>query len=523
MENIQECHHFPSLIEKYSKLFTELIGLNFEFSLQEKIDENTFPIQGKGDFLISTKNYSTKVLTPLMESAVQTMQTYGESFDIVNDKLLLKFTEDTCLTLLFPDYHRLSEDEQYRKLIFINDLKEISGKVYETKPVNLGILLLKDKSSLTPLLEYFSFDFIPINTCKNVKELLDLEKPLLKLIDNDSLILVVDEDYLVIGFLRKRENAEGIKQVIEAHYDIKNIRELNGNIISYLWELAKKLNNGSDFTESHKVMSNLKKHLASQGDEPIEERGLNKLVELWIEGLKKLPTYLEEKQNSLVEFNNLIKNFDYIYMHNRTIHWSGNFSFQLTFSNNKWNVKHFGILTAFIFEYIYDYNEIITQAIYKDDYVISSIEPIIKSINKIVVALRNLTSRNEGALLIILDDKYSKNIPNVLNKTGSREYKNIIQIPDSEDTINIKNCDSSLIELLSSVDGSIIINRNLDILTFGEITDNHVDEDITSEHSDSYGGRTKAAIFASNYGLAIKVSEDGDIELYENKKKILKL
>ncbi|MGH0564434.1 hypothetical protein ACQVQF_09950 [Bacillus cereus] len=523
MENDQEYHQLPFLIEKYSKLFTELIGLNFEFFLQEGLNEGEFTLQGKGNFLITTKDYSTKVLSPLMESAVQTMQAYNESFDIVSNKLLLGFTEDTCLNLVFPDYHELSVDEQYRKLLFINDLKEISGKAYETKPVNLGILLLRDKSSLAAILEYFSFDYIPSNTHKNIKELLDLEKPLLKLIDNDSLILVVDEDYLVIGFLRKKENAVGIKQAIEAHYDMKNIHELNGYILSYLSKLAKKMNNGSDLTESHKLIKSLKKHLASQDDEPIDEIGLNKLVKLWIEGLKNLPNYLEEKRNSLVEFNNLIQNFDYIYIQNRTVHWSGNFSFQLIFSNNKWNVKHFGILTAFIFEYIYDYYEIIAQAIYKNDLIISSIEPIIKSINKVVVALRNLTSRNEGALLIILNDEYAKNIPNALNKTGSREYKNIIQISDSGDTINIENCDSSLIELLSSVDGSIIINRNLDILTFGEITDNHVDEDISSEHSDSYGGRTKAAIFASNYGLAIKVSEDGDIELYENKKRILKL
>lgn len=60
------------------------------------------------------------------------------------------------------------------------------------------------------------------------------------------------------------------------------------------------------------------------------------------------------------------------------------------------------------------------------------------------------------------------------------------------------------------MDGATIIDVKGNILAVGAIIQNE---------SGSYGGgRGSAAKLLSNYGLAIKISTDGYIEVYENKK-----
>lgn len=58
------------------------------------------------------------------------------------------------------------------------------------------------------------------------------------------------------------------------------------------------------------------------------------------------------------------------------------------------------------------------------------------------------------------------------------------------------------------MDGATILDKNGDVISFGAIIQND---------SGSYGGgRGAAARKLSNYGLAIKISTDGYIEVYIN-------
>lgn len=68
--------------------------------------------------------------------------------------------------------------------------------------------------------------------------------------------------------------------------------------------------------------------------------------------------------------------------------------------------------------------------------------------------------------------------------------------------------DSNLAIGLLSSDGLTTISRNGEILGCGEIIS------ISGDGGLAGGGRTQAALRASKYGLAIKVSEDGPISFY---------
>jgi len=63
---------------------------------------------------------------------------------------------------------------------------------------------------------------------------------------------------------------------------------------------------------------------------------------------------------------------------------------------------------------------------------------------------------------------------------------------------------------LASLDGAIVLANSGKILAYGAV----LQPKKKGKMELSEGSRTKAAIGASNYGLAIKISSDGDITTY---------
>ena len=61
-----------------------------------------------------------------------------------------------------------------------------------------------------------------------------------------------------------------------------------------------------------------------------------------------------------------------------------------------------------------------------------------------------------------------------------------------------------------SLDGAVVLNNKGDVLAYGAI----LAPKKKGRISGTEGSRSKAAIGASNYGLAIKVSSDSEITVY---------
>jgi DNA integrity scanning protein DisA with diadenylate cyclase activity len=63
---------------------------------------------------------------------------------------------------------------------------------------------------------------------------------------------------------------------------------------------------------------------------------------------------------------------------------------------------------------------------------------------------------------------------------------------------------------LASLDGAVVLDNSGRILAYGAV----LQPKKAGKLRGTEGSRTKAAIGASNYGLAVKVSSDGDISVY---------
>ncbi|MCY8209574.1 diadenylate cyclase, partial [Bacillus subtilis] len=110
---------------------------------------------------------------------------------------------------------------------------------------------------------------------------------------------------------------------------------------------------------------------------------------------------------------------------------------------------------------------------------------------------------------VSIQDLHLKNI--LHDDARDMAFLNAIKSNNDMKHLNINDIDYYLMESISSIDGAIILDSLLNIISFGEV----INMQKSNDH-ETYGTGTKAAKHASNYCLAIKISEDGDIYFYAN-------
>ena len=72
---------------------------------------------------------------------------------------------------------------------------------------------------------------------------------------------------------------------------------------------------------------------------------------------------------------------------------------------------------------------------------------------------------------------------------------------------------------LASLDGAVVLDNMGKVLAYGAV----LQPKKAGKLRGTEGSRTKAAIGASNYGLALKVSSDGDITVYHEGKEFIRV
>lgn len=73
----------------------------------------------------------------------------------------------------------------------------------------------------------------------------------------------------------------------------------------------------------------------------------------------------------------------------------------------------------------------------------------------------------------------------------------------------------ALLRTLAVIDGAVVMDKGGDLLAFGAILRHHNEGGAMPGQGPEGGGRTAAALAASRYGRALKISEDGIISFYE--------
>jgi hypothetical protein len=140
------------------------------------------------------------------------------------------------------------------------------------------------------------------------------------------------------------------------------------------------------------------------------------------------------------------------------------------------------------------------------------------------VTALNLAEDRRGGLLVVLDD------PNAAGRLISHSDL-LLSTPSlhpapghaSKDQFHyllrdkcVLNLPTTILETIARIDGALILDTDSNLLAFGAIL--HY-PDLTDLHPENIeGGRASAAIAASRFGRALKISEDGLISFYHNGK-----
>lgn len=136
-------------------------------------------------------------------------------------------------------------------------------------------------------------------------------------------------------------------------------------------------------------------------------------------------------------------------------------------------------------------------------------------------AALDVAFRRSGALFVIL---HNKNSIDKIVKMGDALGHKARSLEEQEFDLLLKNkriqSISRIVAVeLASLDGAVVLDNSGAIRAYGAV----LQPKKVGKLKGTEGSRTKAAIGASNYGIAVKISSDGDITIYHAGKEYLKV
>jgi DisA bacterial checkpoint controller nucleotide-binding len=148
-----------------------------------------------------------------------------------------------------------------------------------------------------------------------------------------------------------------------------------------------------------------------------------------------------------------------------------------------------------------------------------------KTINAVIVAIYlgalDVSFRRSGGLFVILHNRrnlrqivrFGDAIGDSSRSLADKDFDSVLQGE------KIQNIDPVTLVELAALDGAIVVRNDGAILAYGAV----LSPKNAGRLRGTEGSRTKAAIGASNYGLAIKISSDGDIDVYHQGKSFIRV
>lgn len=136
-----------------------------------------------------------------------------------------------------------------------------------------------------------------------------------------------------------------------------------------------------------------------------------------------------------------------------------------------------------------------------------------KVAKSIYLAALDASFRRKGALFLVLyDSKDCEKVARVEDQIGSAARDEVDQQFDMAiRSHSLQSLPREVLSELASLDGAVVVERNGDLRAYGAVLRPRKQGHLKGTE----GSRTKAAIGASNYGAAVKVSSDGEIAVFQ--------
>ncbi len=473
--------------KKFSKQLSEFLGVKLE--LKETRNQIEFIPKFKSNFMRKTLD---QIGSFFMVADMILEKYYENNNSPYFTNLIEEFSQVLISEMVTRDFKLTREQFE-----FIGVLKEISNKTYENLDSKVSILIFKNKDEIREELEKVNLDYVPFEKKQEIQEIFS-NKLSLMMLNGDNLLLVVGEDYQVYGIGVNRSKTTVVKDKMFEDFRIENNRYL----IDYLLLLSKNLLKHIDETVIE---------LGSKGKFNLDEKKIKKLVEYSRQQMISSKTLYETHNKKIIKmfpfvYTEINKKELKIYLQNSV----DNF---LSYKNGRWRLKSFHVLKFLILDtfymdaYIYNLfnNNNQNRDLTKD---------MVLNIDTLICVIKVLLDEGKGGLFLILKRTISEEEKKSIyidEDTENTVYENIIL--KGYKNVQIKDHNFEYLKLLSKIDGAITLDYNFNLLSFGKL----IKLDLEGNTSNIQGARTAAALSGSKYGLAIKVSEDGNITIWQDK------
>ncbi|RJX41101.1 hypothetical protein D3P09_03600 [Paenibacillus pinisoli] len=500
-------------VKRLDELRSRFMGFEVVTKLEKTNRDSEYNVQSRTSFPRQIHAVNNKIAGDLLNASNRILENQLEATEgNFAQSLFLTHIKETALSLVFGSYNKATAEDKWRMFQFIEDLSEISSRTYESASVTLGILYFKedavDKAHKT--FADKNMEFIPLDTAEPFMDLFNGEKAFLRLIDNRSMALVVNETFAVIGILRKKNDGRSICSELEDlifTYNINAVLEqVYGDLIDKLGDLKQK------------VFREVKKQQPESTRKSVYQV-INAYKELLLKNIEVI-----QLANKTREY----PDFLYISVDNDRVNFYTQSRMVVSLVNGIWKMRHYDLFVASILQKLM-ISKLPFYAALGADAFKKHMTRAFKGYNRLFRTFIDLSREQKSSVYLIIDTPdilhgiAESKTAKLLKGTGflhsERKRRSLLAIKKGKKNANLIDLDPYLIKSLSAIDGAVVLDSNLNILSFGET----ISVSPGQSYNGTFGTGSTAAQFASKHGIAVKVSEDGDITLFIDQKKILKL
>ena len=398
-----------------------------------------------------------------------------------------------------------NEKENYRRMKFLGDLISIGNKSYEGKSSDIGVIF-SEADHIERIANQYEFNVILLEKKLDLNELFNNEKPFLKLVDGNTINLIVDKDFKIYGLAVNTSTPTNISEIIEQNFEeTRLIRS-----IEFTKEAIKNMYN-----------SLLEKKYYKEIEGEKLQSGLKSMLILMKETIQK----------ASAKFENASPEFIYFKLNTGELEVFNSKDFIISYCKGNWKLKNYNILQFILMRQLLIRNQIyllIEESL--DNSVL--LKNVIDGTKILFNTIKKLSQTNTSSIILFTPikpeeiaysneltlDEAKESLSKLPLKPKSKDYLYLKLIQQNDKHLNVINVGVPFLSNICSIDGAVVIDDMLNILSYGEIIE------IPSKPNEVFGTGTNACKVASeNGGLAIKVSEDGDVKVYSDGKIILTL